>query len=305
MQKETAIILINWNGFFHSNNCIESIYDSGAVNYDIILLDNASSDGSGEKLKEKFPGIILLQANSNLGFSGGNNIALQYAVEKGYTYSFLLNNDTFVHPGFLKPLALYMQEHPNTGALQPKIFFHCNKEILWNGGSIYNQWLGYTRSHRYKRREGKRQQRVQQVDWITGCAFFIRNSVLAQTGLFARNMFMYFEDTDLSMRILILGYQLAFQPQSIIYHVAGASNTSKEKTAEGYSNPTVYYYNFRNRIWFLKKYTPYYCLPGVFLYNLLYFAAFLAYFLIRGRLQKSKAVCKAIRDGLGGEIQYS
>jgi len=305
MQKETAIILVNWNGFFHSNNCIASIYDSGAVDYDIILVDNASTDGSGYQLKEKYPGIILLQSATNLGFSGGNNLALQYAVQQGYTYSFLLNNDTFVHPGFLEPLVRYMQEHTNTGALQPKIFFHRHPTILWNGGSLYNPWLGYTRSHRYMRREGKRQQQVQQVNWITGCAFFIRNSILAQTGLFATNMFMYFEDTDLSFRIRKQGYQLAFQPLSIIYHVAGASNTNKEKTSEGFSNPSVYYYNFRNRIWFLKKYTPFYGLPGVFLYNLLYFAAYLAYFLIRGRFKKFTAVCRAIRDGLKGEIKYS
>ena len=142
MQKETAIILVNWNGFFHSNNCIASIYDSGAVDYDIILVDNASTDGSGYQLKEKYPGIILLQSATNLGFSGGNNLALQYAVQQGYTYSFLLNNDTFVHPGFLEPLVRYMQEHTNTGALQPKIFFHRHPTILWNGGSlIIHGWV--------------------------------------------------------------------------------------------------------------------------------------------------------------------
>lgn len=304
MQRRTAIILVNWNSFYHSNNCILSIKRSGATDFDIVLVDNGSADLSGKLLKEKHPDIILLESPDNLGFSGGNNLALKYALQQGYAYSFLLNNDTFVETGFLKNLVTYMVEHPETGAIQPKIFFHKKRNILWNGGSVYNKMFGTTWSKRYLRTEGKEQQIIRNVDWITGCALFIRNDILTETGLLAENMFMYFEDVDLSMRIRKKGYSLIYHPDSVIYHVAGASNINKEKNEEGYSNPQVYYINFRNRIWFLKKYTPYYFIPTVVLYNLCYFTAFLFYFLLRRRFKKSGAVLQAIKDGFSGEIKY-
>lgn len=303
MSKKTAIILINWNSFYHTNNCIQSILGSKASDYDIIVVDNGSIDGSGQTLKATYLNILLIESPENLGFSGGNNLALKYSLEQGYTYSFLLNNDTFVDTDFLTPLVNYLDSNATIGAAQPKIFFHTKRNILWNGGSIYNKIFGITYSNRYLRTEGALQKKIHTVDWITGCAFFIRNAALVQSGLLSENMFMYFEDVDLSMRIQALGYKLIFLPSSIIYHIAGASNESAEKNEEGYSNPDKYYINFRNRIWFLKKYTPFYCMPTVLLYNLLYFTAFLFYFLIRRRFKKFNAVLRAIKDGIAGKIQ--
>lgn len=304
MLKKTLIILVNWNSFHHSKNCIQSIKGSMAEGYDILVVDNGSEDGSGKQLKSTFPDIILVESPQNLGFSGGNNLALEYSLTNQYTYSFLLNNDTFVEKDFLVHLVKYMEEHSDTGAIQPKIFFENNRNILWNGGSVYNKMWGLTYSKRYLRTEGPAQKRIQEVDWITGCSFFIRNSILSTTGLLAENMFMYFEDVDFSLRIKQNGFKLQFHPDSVIYHIAGASNKNKVKTTEGYSNPTVYFINLRNRIWFLKKYTPFYYIPTVVLFNLFYFTAFLFYFLMRRRFKKCNAVLKAVKEGFAGNIKY-
>ncbi len=304
MIKKTAIILVNWNSFYHTNNCIQSIKESNAEDYDIILVDNGSEDNSGLKLLDKYPDIIFISSIENIGFTGGNNIALRFVLSKGYKYSLLLNNDTFVSKNFLEPLVTLLENNSNIAAAQPKIFFNSRKNILWNGGSIYNSALGMTYSKRYLRLEGEQQKRIHSVDWITGCAFFINNSILKETGLLAENMFMYFEDVDLSMRIRQKGYLLYFHPDSIIYHVAGAANTNKEKNEEGYSNPQVYYINFRNRIWFLKKYTPFYFIPTALIYNFFYFLFFLFYFLGKKRTKKINAVLNGIKDGIKGRIKY-
>ena len=305
MHKKTAIILVNWNSFYHTNNCIISIKKSIATDYDIVVVDNGSEDNSEKMLKEAHEDIILIKSPVNSGFSGGNNLGLKYSIENNYIYSFLLNNDTFVESDFLIPLVDYMGEHSDVGAIQPKIFFHTKREILWNGGSVYNRFFGLTYSHRYLRKDGNKQKKIQRVDWITGCAFFIRNKTLQQTGLLSENMFIYFEDVDLSMRIKGTRADLIFNPNSVIYHIAGSSFKNKEKNEEGYSNPNVYYLNFRNRIWFLKRYTPIYYLPTVTLYNIFYFGAFLIYFLIRRRFKKFNAVLHAIKDGFAGEIKYN
>ena len=115
---------------------------------------------------------------------------------------------------------------------------------------------------------------------------------------------MYFEDVDLSFRIREKGFQLRLLPQSVIWHVGGMSNKNKEKTREGFVNPVVHYLNIRNRIWILKKYTSLLNLPSVLLFNSLYIAGILFYFIIRGRWGKFQTACKAVLDGLLDQIEY-
>lgn len=306
--KKTAIILVNWNSYALTAQCIRSLqqmsYPESAT---VILVDNHSADGSGEALKNEFPHIIYIQANDNLGFTGGNNVGIAYAIQEKFDYTLLLNNDTTVDPDFLAPMVAYMETHPETGAVQPLIYYHHQPSLIWNGGSFYNQWLG----HPYIRYIGKKIESTPlqnntpvPVDWITGCAFFTRTSLLESIGALSDNLFMYFEDIDLSFRIREKGFQLRLLPQSVIWHVGGMSNKNKEKTREGFVNPVVHYLNIRNRIWILKKYTSLLNLPSVLLFNSLYIAGILFYFIIRLRWGKFQTACKAVLDGLLEHIAY-
>ena len=306
--KKTAIILVNWNSFALTAQCIRSLQQmSHPESATVILVDNHSEDGSGEALKNEFPHIIYIQAHDNLGFTGGNNLGILYAIKEQFTYTLLLNNDTTVSPDFLAPMVAYMDAHLEMGALQPLIYYHHEPSIIWNGGSYYNNWLGHP-SIKYigKTLDSTPLQNHSSipVDWITGCAFFIRTSLLESIGGLSDNLFMYFEDIDLSFRIREKGYQLRLLPQSVIWHVGGMSNKNKEKTREGYVNPVVHYLNIRNRIWILKEYTALQYLPSVFIYTSLYIAGILFYFIIRGRWSKFQTACKAVLDGLLDQIEY-
>ena len=204
-------------------------------------------------------------------------------------------------------MVAYMDAHPETGAVQPLIYYHHQPSLIWNGGSYYNQWLGHP-SIRYigKTIESTPLQNTAPVpvDWITGCAFFTRTSLLESIGGLSDNFFMYFEDIDLSFRIREKGFQLKLLPQSVIWHVGGMSNKNKEKTREGFVNPVVHYLNIRNRIWILKQYTSLLYLPSVLLFNSLYIAGILFYFIIRLRWGKFQTACKAVLDGLLDQIEY-
>jgi len=303
MSKKLAVLLVNWNSYQLTADCIGSLHEMQYTNYDIIVIDNASADQSGPLLKETFPHILLIQAGDNLGFSGANNLGMQYAIDQGYEYLLLLNNDTFVKHDFLEPLVSYMDTHPETGAIQPLIYCNHNREKVWNGGSYYNRWLGYTRTANYHKPLQSASNKIQKVDWITGCAFFTRASVLQITGLLSTNMFMYYEDVDLSFRIHKAGFELIYQPKSVIYHIAGVSNKSKTKGPEGYLTPLIHYLNVRNRIWLLKKYSFVLYAPTIILFNILFLFAQIAYFLIRFRFAKLNAVLRGIKDGLKGEIK--
>lgn len=302
--KKTAIILVNWNSFEYTQQCILSLQHSTGNNFDIIVIDNGSQDGSGKKLKATFPQIILIESDTNLGFTGGNNLGLEYSLNKGYQYSMLLNNDTEVEPDFLDILTDYMDQHPDIGAIQPKIFYHQDRTLLWDGGSYFNRLLGITYTSGLGKKPAQKHNIIKPVDWVTGCCFLTRNTILQETGLLAKNFFIYYEDVDLSFRIKQLGYKLIYYPDSVIYHIAGASNKKKEKGKEGYVNPIVHYLNFRNRIWLLKKYTPIYYAPTVILYTFFYTLTVMLYFAARFRFNKLSAVGKAVKDGLKGSVQY-
>lgn len=302
MQASVAIILVNWNSFEVTHDCIRSLKALTYPNHKIIVVDSGSVDGSADELENKHPEVILIRSATNVGFTGGNNLGYQYSLENNFDYSIILNNDTFVEPDFLTHLVQYMNENPRVGAIQPRIHFNHNRTLLWNGGSYHAKWIGHFYTKGFNKIPDSRHLHLKQVDWVTGCAFLTRNSILQQTGFLANNMFMYSEDVDLSMRIRALGLTLMYHPDAVIYHIAGMSTKSKTKGKEGFVNPIIHYLNQRNRIWVLKRYTPWYCIPTALMFNIFYISMVMGYFAIRGRFKKLKAVAKAVKDGLTGSI---
>ena len=131
----------------------------------------------------------------------------------------------------------------------------------------------------------------------------VKTEVLKKVGLLYDPFFIYYEDVDLSFRIKNAGYDLGYAPASVIYHIAGMSHKSTKKTAEGYVSPKVHYLNARNHIWLLKKYTSALHAPTVILYQSLYYLSVTAYFILRGRWQKMKALYKGIGEGIKLGIQ--
>lgn len=303
--KRVAIVVLHLNGFAVTDDCLQSLKQASYPAFDVILVANGSTDGSGKKLKEQHPHVIFLESPVNAGFTGGNNIGLRYAFAHGYDYVMLLNNDTFVAPDFLEHLVAYMDKYPDAGILQPKIYFHHDRSLLWNAGSYYNRLFGFPYTKGLNRKAGPADEQTKEVDWVTGCAFMIRTSLLQQAGLLATNMFLYCEDVDLSFRVKALGYKLVYLPASVVYHIAGVSGRAKQKGKEGHILPQIHYYNQRNRIWLLKRYTSWYLWPSVFVVNAFYVSGVLLYFVLRGRMQKFRAVVRAISDGLSGSIDYS
>jgi GT2 family glycosyltransferase len=315
MSKKLAIILVNWNSYQLTNDTLQSLYQTSYQDYDIICVDNASTDDSLNQLKTNHAGIIILTCDQNTGFTGGNNKGMQYALAHGYAYTLLLNNDVAVESDFLEPLVQALDANENLGAVQPLIYFHHDRTLIWNAGSRYNKWLGLTKTIGYNKKDAqhtyrnqnqvdtKATQPIQNIDWITGCAFMVKTDVLKKVGLLYEPFFIYYEDVDLSFRIQQQGYDLGYTPASVIYHIAGMSHKSSKKTAEGYVSPKVHYLNARNHIWLLKKYTNLLQAPTVILYQSIYYLSVTAYFILRGRWQKIKALYKGIGEGLKFGIQ--
>ena len=309
MPKKLSIIVVNWNSYALTHDTLTSLYQTTYKDYDIVLVDNASTDDSVAQLKQHHPKIILLQNEHNTGFTGGNNKGMQYALDHGYEYVLLLNNDVAVEKDFLEPLVNVLDTHENLGAVQPLIYFHHDRELVWNAGTQFNPWTGVTKTKGYENKDlGQKLKSLeststyQKIDWITGCAFMVKTKAIQKVGLLYEPFFIYYEDVDLSFRIKKAGYELGYVPSSVIYHIAGMSHKSSTKTSEGYISPKVHYLNARNRIWLLKKYTKLLCAPTVIIYQSLYYLGVTAYFIVRGRWQKLKALYRGISEGLQQSI---
>ena len=300
MSKQLAIVLVNWNSYELTRDTLESLAKSIYTNFDIIVVDNGSIDESVDLLKKNFPNIILIKLDSNKGFTGGNNVGMQFALEHHYEYIMMLNNDVLVNAHFLIPLITKMEEDKTIGAVQPLIYFHHDTNLIWNAGSVFYPLWGICTTPNYNTKDPQHifVNKHKKIDWITGCAFMIRASVLKKTGLLKEGFFIYYEDVDLSLRIKKAGYTLSYVPSAVIYHIAGMSQKTKQKGKEGFVSPKVHFLNARNRIWFLKQHTPFWAIPTVISYHIFYFFSIGFYFIFRARWQKWIAWNKGILEGL-------
>jgi GT2 family glycosyltransferase len=293
LQKPVAVILLNWNTPQHSIACIHSLnHFCESKNFDIIVADNGSTDGSLAILQAAFPSLTYIDNQTNLGFAEGNNRALTYSMEQGYRYSMLLNTDTLVEMDVVAGLLTHMELYPEAAGVQPAIYWMHDKTSIWNGDCYVNGVLGYT----YNKKTKDLPQVFNKVQWLTGCCCLLRNSVLAKTGGFNARFFLYYEDVELSYQLRAAGYELHYLPSVSMYHEAGASGKAA-KDKEGTLSPIIHYYVNRNKIWFFRKYGNPWFYPLMLLYNAPYFVGLLAYFMLRGRKKKAGFLFKGIKDG--------
>lgn len=131
---KVSIIIVNWNGKEDTLKCIESVLQTDYPNYNIIVVDNASTDDSVKYLKEKYPEIIYLENKENLGWTGGNNTGMEYAIKNGADYCFLLNNDIILDKNCLKELIRIAKSNKRIGFVVPKVYYHDNPKKIYSAG---------------------------------------------------------------------------------------------------------------------------------------------------------------------------
>lgn len=252
-----GIILVNYKGFGDTLECIASLSRLEYENRCIYLVDNASPDGSGERLEAELEkgenaelvGVELILLEKNLGFAGGNNVAIRHALEDGADMIWLLNNDTVVRPDSLSSLVQSMGVYPEAGICGSKIYFY-NSSRLWYAGGNINVWGSC--SHRGDSElddDGSRYSIRDEVGYMTGCSMLIRREVCEEIGLLDEQFFLYYEDVEYCMRARRLGWKAIYDPSSIIWHKVSASSNSQYRDHA----PIVDYYDTRNRILFVRK----------------------------------------------------
>lgn len=246
-----SIIIVNYNTRVILDECIGSILKNPFhENFEVIVIDNASSDGSVEFIRQKYPSVMLLVNEKNLGFAGANNRGVKTARGK---YILLLNSDAEVLDGSLDKMFDYMETNPSVGIVGPKLIGAGGKIIQMSWGwlpTILKELLQkiFTPEHIFKYeflqlmvKFLERKQR--EVELVSGACMFIRKEVLNSVGLLDENFFLYFEEPDFCMRVHNAGWKIIFLPDVEVIHKLGQTMKKIGKeTLITYRKSQLYFY---------------------------------------------------------------
>lgn len=245
-QPLVLIVLLNWNNTNLTLDCLSSLSKLNYPNYRICVVDNGSYENPAKILESHSSEAHIISSNKNLGYTGGNNLAIKYGLELGADYIWLLNNDTIVEPDSLTPLVECMENNLRAGIIGSKIYFY-DSPLIWSAGGEIKSLQGRVIHRCAFKSDGEcKNEKIREVGFIPGCSALLRSSVIEEIGVLDDQFFAYWEDVDLSYRAQLRGWQLLYNPHSIIYHRV-------QSRKQYWFKPHVIYYNTRNRLLFAQK----------------------------------------------------
>lgn len=233
-----AIILVNYNGAEDTIECIRSLSAIQNIEYEIVVVDNKSTDDSVSKLKcfQKSKEFTLLEADCNNGFSAGNNIGIAYA--SNADYYLLLNNDTIVEPDFLRKLLGVIKNNPRCGGVIPKILYYSQPDTIWYAGGSFNRKTARSEHYRFNQKDTI-EEISREVTFASGCCLCVSREVINKIGMLNEDFFLYEEDTEYCYRMNEAGFDIIYVPEAVIYHKVSAST--------GKGSSLSQYYMVRNK----------------------------------------------------------
>ncbi|MDP3948293.1 MAG: glycosyltransferase family 2 protein [bacterium] len=234
MKMSTSVIIPNWNGSELLKDCLNSLAEQTFKNFEIILVDNGSTDNSLEYVKNHFPQVRVISLEKNFGFAKAINEGVKASNTE---YVVFLNNDTSVDKDWLKSLILCADSHPEVISVNSKLLNFYDKKIIDGVGILINE-VGQARSIGWQEKDKNQYNSEQYIFGATGGASLFRRDDLIKVGLFDERYFMYSEEVDFSFRAQFLGYKSIFCPEAVVYHKHKA--TSKKLPAY------IEYWQFRN-----------------------------------------------------------
>jgi GT2 family glycosyltransferase len=242
---KVSIIIVNYNTKALLKQCLQSVFEKTQdIEFEVIVVDNASHDGSPQMVREEFPNVMLIESPENLGFGRANNLGAQYA--KG-EYLFLLNSDTILLNNAVKILAEFLDNNPKAGICGGNLFDENKKPTLSFAllpeFSIIGEFLHFLlvlRNNKIIMYFNTKTHPIP-VKCIVGADFMVRNNVFKEVGGFDKDFVMYYEEIELTYRIKKLGYTSFNIPQAQIIHIGGKSSNSEQKIKWGLQSRNVCY----------------------------------------------------------------
>lgn len=233
-------VVLNWNGWEDTAACVQSLRKATYPSLEVLIVDNGSTDGSADRLRERFPGHPIIATGENLGYAGGNNVGIRYWLDRRMNYILILNNDTLVDPSFLEPMVSAMQDDSSLGLIGPLILYQSDPNTVQCVGLDVNISLGTVRSFGDGEQNRGQYQGLRRVQFLGGTCLLVRSEVFEKVGLLDETFFMYAEEVEFLVRASRAGYHAAVAGSSKICH--------KSKASTNKVHGLFLYYITRNRV---------------------------------------------------------
>lgn len=246
VEEKVAMVILNYKVRDLTLECVESVQRSSYKNLTIYVVDNASSDGIEDRIKN-YPKIKFFQTGSNLGYTGGNNYGIRKALADGADFIFILNPDTTIDPECIKE-CLKLMKGENVGVVGPKVLFGDRKTIWYAGGILDKENVLGTHRGVDEKDSGQYDQNIE-TDYVSGAAMMVKAKMIDRIGLFDDRYFLYYEDSDLCLRAKRAGFKIMYAYKGVVYH------KNAQTTILG--SPLQDYYMTRNRLLFAFKFLPF------------------------------------------------
>lgn len=221
-----VVIVLNWNAERDTAACLDSFLAQRGVTVEILLVDNASDDGSGERLRARYPTVSYLATGANLGYSGGNNRGIEWALARGATWVLVVNNDTVAAPDCVRLLLAAASSEPRLAAVAPLIVRHDDPSRIWFAGGRFDraraigvhQHDGATVDSLATSAPRGDAEPWHECSFLTGCCLLLRPAALRDVGLFQSDFFAYGEDVELGLRLTRARWAMGWVPAARIAH---------------------------------------------------------------------------------------
>lgn len=278
-----SIIIVNWNGRKFLGDCLSSLSAISYKNVEILFVDNASSDDSIDFVKKNFPSAVVIENKKNLGLSEGHDAAFKKL--KG-ELTLLLNPDTIVPKNLIEELIKVLDSEATIGAVQPKLIIPQTNTIDSIGAFFLPSGILY-HFGREKNPDLSIYNKQMDIFSTKGACMLIKTKILRKTGIFDKDFFVYYEDTDLCMRIWLSGYRIVYTPALSVYHMGGGSSKQVAQSK-------ILFHSYKNRLLtYLKNLSIKYLLIVIPQTLALYMFAFVFY-LLKGEFRVAMIVPKSI-----------
>jgi len=265
---KAAVIILTTNALAMTKEELSDVakLETKGLKATCVVVDNDSSDGTEAALKNyRLPNMDyrFIQSGANLGFAGGNNVGIKYALKNKFDYVLLLNNDVILAKDLLVKLVSFMEENPRAGLVSPKMYFAKGYEfhkdrykvselgkVFWYAGGIIDRKNAYFFHRGVDEIDRGQYDRIESTDFANGACVLIRRAVLTKVGLLDASFFLYCEDADFSEKAKKAGFEIYYYPKTAMWHKVSASTG-------GSGSPSNDYFLIRNRFYFARRYLPF------------------------------------------------
>lgn len=297
--NKICYVILNYNSFDDTKACITSLSNQTVKSFDILIIDNNSSDNSLKYLQTEFPDLIFIKNEKNLGFTGGCNIGIKFCIEYGYEYIFLLNNDTIAHPKLMENIYSYINVNHNVSLITGTIFYKEFPNKLWYAGGKIDYFrlkgIHLQINNNLDEVDLSLKQTDNDITFISGCMMLIKSDVFSKIGLLDDYFFANYEDVDFCIRANSSGLTMAYLPEAIIWHKVSPNFKSKSSLIK--FKPILYYLKARNKTYLIKKYANAYSIFYLIIFNIPKLIKYILGFTVLVKIKEFKYLLLGFYDG--------